>query len=146
MFHFIKNLIHQRQIITKVGKSYSSSRTLDMGLPQGSILSPILFNILTHDLPNIINKDSSLVQYADDICLWKNVNIKNNTKRREHRFIQQSYQNDLDNLEKYMTQNGLRMSTEKTNLILFSAGEQPKNLPNFKLLTLRSYTKTTQNF
>ena len=133
MLYFIKNLIEQRQMITRVGNTYSSRRTLSMGLPQGSILSPILFNILTYDLPNIVTSDTTIVQYADDICMWKKVNLKQMIKKRMKKYIKQTYQNNLDNLEKYMTANGLTISTEKTNLILFNAGEHLINLPTFKL-------------
>ena len=128
-----KNLIEQRQMITKAGNTHSSSRTLSMGLPQGSILSPKLFNILTYDLSNIVTSDVTIVQYADDICMWKKVNLKQITKKRKRKYIKQNYQKNLDNLEKYMTANGLTISTEKTNLILFNAGEYPSNLPTFKL-------------
>ena len=133
IIQFIKNLIHQRKMITKVGNSYSTSRTLSMGLPQGSILSPILFNILTYDLPEVISTDTTIVQYADDICMWMKVNLKKHSKKRVIKFIKNTYQKNLDKLENFMTSNGLTISTEKTNLMLFNAGTQPTSLPLFTL-------------
>ena len=53
-----------------------------MGLPQGSVIAPVLFNILLYDLPKHLSKEVVLVQYADDICIWMNVNMKRKTSKR----------------------------------------------------------------
>ena len=46
MFQYFKNFLSERCICTRVGKTYSSNKTIDMGIPQGSVIAPILFNIL----------------------------------------------------------------------------------------------------
>ena len=45
MFQYFKNFLSERCICTRVGKIYSSNKTIDMGIPQGSVIAPILFNI-----------------------------------------------------------------------------------------------------
>ena len=45
MFQYFKNFLSERCICTRVGKTYSSNKTIDMGIPQGSVIAPILFNI-----------------------------------------------------------------------------------------------------
>ena len=37
-----------------------------MGIPQGSIIAPILFTFLIHDLPKALLKNAHVVQYTDD--------------------------------------------------------------------------------
>ena len=44
-----------------------------MGIPQESIVVPILFNSIIHDLPKSVSHDTNIVQYADDIAIWMNV-------------------------------------------------------------------------
>ena len=41
------------------------------GVPQGSVLGPILFNIYVSDMPLIVN--SSVVQFADDVKMLRTI-------------------------------------------------------------------------
>ena len=102
-----------------------------MGLPQGSVIAPLLFNILIMDLPNIMTKNITLVQYADDICIWMKVNLKKNTNKRTANYIRGIYQKELDKISQYMSENGLVLSSEKTHMMLFNSGANPDNIPHF---------------
>ena len=54
MFQCFKNFLSKRCICTGVGKTYSSNK--QMGIPQGSIIAPILFNVNIHNLPKVLSK------------------------------------------------------------------------------------------
>ena len=59
----------------KIRNSYSTYKDVTMGVPQGSILGPILFIIYINDLPKLSNNMTCL-SYADDTALlFKNTNI-----------------------------------------------------------------------
>lgn len=104
-----------------------------MGLPQGSIIAPLLFNILMNDLPSHLSKHVVLVQYADDICIWMNVIMKRNTSKRALNYIKKLYQRERDKINNYMIINGLELSSEKTHMMLFNNGSNPAELPLFKI-------------
>ena len=145
IFNYIKSFLNNRKIQSKVGHSYSRIKTLHMGIPQGSVISPMLFNILMYDLPQKVSKNVTLVQYADDICMWMPVTIKTKTTLRYRNYLYKSYQNDIDALSSFMMSNGLSLSTEKTNMVLFNAGTNPENLPCLKLdNTLLKYKDTVK--
>lgn len=132
-FHCVKSFLENRYICTRIGRTYSTFKKTDMGLPQGSLLSPLLFSLLIFDLPSSLSNNISVAQYADDIAIWMNTGLRKHTPKRAIDHVRKIYQNDLDSLYLYLLDNGLELSGEKTSLILFNNGENPKDLPRFHL-------------
>ena len=54
---------------TKVGSAYSKWSNIRRGIPQGSILGPLLFNIFINDIFMIIEQ-SDICNFADDNTLY----------------------------------------------------------------------------
>ena len=65
----IQNYLSQRQQRVKVGLSFSEWLEIILGIPQGSILGPILFNIFINDLLLFI-KETDICNFADDTTLY----------------------------------------------------------------------------
>ena len=66
---FILDYLKQRKQRTKVEDAYSSWRELKNGVPQGSILGPLIFNIFINDIFFFIDK-TKLANYADDTTVY----------------------------------------------------------------------------
>ena len=65
---FLGNLSFRKQR-TKVGSAYSKWSKIRRGIPQGSILGPLLFNIFINDIVMIIEQ-SDICNFADDNTLF----------------------------------------------------------------------------
>ncbi|KAI5640191.1 reverse transcriptase (RNA-dependent DNA polymerase) domain-containing protein [Phthorimaea operculella] len=67
---FASYLTDRKQTIV-IDNYQSEQRTVEYGVPQGSILGPTLFNIYINDLPNLFssNEDIDTVCYADDTAI-----------------------------------------------------------------------------
>ena len=65
----------QRSFRVQMDGAYSGWRPMLAGVPQGTTLSPMLYNLYTSDIPKSIA--SEVAVYADDICIYdKNKNPK----------------------------------------------------------------------
>ena len=65
----IQNHLSQRKQKVKVSSSSSEWLEIILGLPQGSILGPILFNVFINDL-FLFRKETDICNFADDSTLY----------------------------------------------------------------------------
>ena len=63
--NLLKSYLTNRQQMVKIGNATSEWKEILKGVPQGSILCPILFNIFINDMFHFITR-ADLVNYADD--------------------------------------------------------------------------------
>lgn len=94
----------------RVGKELSTSKSISAGVPQGSKLSPVLFNVYCADIPTRAKVQTAL--YADDIALISS------SPRRET--CAQPIQRHLPSLLNWYSQWGLRINESKSEAIFFS--------------------------
>ena len=66
---FIYNYLQERKQRTKVDNSYSSWKQIKYGVPQGTILGRLLFNIFISDILYFIDK-TKIANYADDTTIY----------------------------------------------------------------------------
>ena len=89
----------------KEGKYISTSRGLEYGVPQGSILCPVLFLLYINDLPLNIT-GSKIMLFADDtniLVSGENINI-----------LQCKIIKVMNELQTWFKLNNLEVNTEKT--------------------------------
>ena len=67
--NFVLNYLTERVQRTKVNGVYSKRRKIRYGVPQGSILGPLLFNLFMNDIFYFV-KESKLANYADDTTIY----------------------------------------------------------------------------
>lgn len=106
LWQWILNFLKDRKQRV-VYKNYKSNwKDVVSGVPQGSVLGPILFLIFINDIPEVVN--GYLRIFADDTKVF-------NTVQNEERCRQ--LQHDLDNLCEWSEKWGLKFNTEKCKVI-----------------------------
>lgn len=91
-------------------ESYIESMT-STGLPQGSCLSPILFNLYTNDIHDIVCNKTKIIQYADDFVIlgWGSTIVE----------AEQNLQDTMDKIVEFIEKMDLSINHAKCSLIIF---------------------------
>ena len=125
---FHSYLQDRRQQTTILGAT-SSPTPVTSGVPQGSILGPLLFLLYENDLPSSI-ANSSIATYADDTKIFKEINSLNDAT---------VLQEDLSNFEASSTNAGLQLNASKCKAISVTRRRKKIEYPyNLKDKTLES--------
>ena len=105
----IQNLMSDRRFYVELNNERSRWRIQKNGLPQGSVLSPTLFNIYTNDQP-ILDGTRSFI-YADDLCVT--------AQYPTFQEVEQQIEEALGELTHYYRSNSLRANPDKTQVTAF---------------------------
>ena len=112
---WFRSYLSDRYQCIKIGSVLSDAKRLLYGVPQGSVLGPILFSLYTTPLSNVIRKHPGIRFhfYADDTQLYVHLTHKHATLAFER------LKNCLDDVGKWLSVNKLKLNPDKTEFILF---------------------------
>jgi len=102
---FIENLLSERRIFSTSNGVLRALLFTHKGTPQGSILSPILFNLYLCKIASVLHLDTSILQYADDVVLFSNLQNASNSRK--------SLDTSLESLSSYLRLRGLELAPLK---------------------------------
>ena len=132
MYHFSDNscklfgsYLKDRFQMVKHGTMVSGMKPVLSGVPQGSILGPILFLLYVNDLP--LNLSSRLDMYADDATLHKSSSCI--------RQIDTTLQDDVLEVQKWCVNNNMVLNANKTTCMLIGTKNRLRKTHNLDLKT-----------
>ena len=108
---WIASYLSSRTQKTKFKHYTSSEEPITTGVPQGSILGPLLFICYTNDFANNLDEICQLLSYADDstfvVSDTSPINLKFKIKKA------------IETAQTWFTKNEMRINTDKTEILVF---------------------------
>ncbi len=100
---WIQDFLTGRPQVVKVGQFISNSITLNVGAPQGCVLSPLLYSLYTHDCVSS-HSSTSIIKFADDTVVLGLVSNNDET----------AYLDEVERITSWCQDNCLSLNVSKT--------------------------------
>ena len=134
---WLSNYLTGRKQLCLANSTISDTRDVVCGVPQGSILGPMLFLLYINDLENHLDH-CKLKLYADDTVLYST----NVDEASAHANVKQ----DMNLLFEWCNKNKLTVSIKKTKLMLFGTKSMLKRAKNFNVFIGNEKLQYVNNF
>ena len=121
LLNWIKQFLTDRHQRTIVQGWASNPMTVQSGVPQGTVLGPLLFIIMLNDISEKLNCD--IYSFADDTRLVKIISCLNDAEL---------FQKDLETSYEWTDINNLQFNTNKFELIKFGNNDHLKRTTSYK--------------
>ena len=116
--------LKSRYQAVKIGSAISDWTILKCGVPQGSVLGPMLFTLYTQPLIGILEKNNMHFHlYADDTQIYLSSDINDIPSSL------QKLENCIKDVRQWMLENKLKINDEKTELIIFTPPSLKDRIP-----------------
>ena len=115
---WLTSYLSERSQLVCLNGNLSESGDVTIGVPQGSILGPLLFVLYTNDMPRAI-LHSCINMYADDTEI--------HYANKELSMVEKRLQEDLYALESWMSSNRLKFNVKKSCIMLVGTRQKLKD-------------------
>ena len=119
VIRFVGNWLLGRMLKVRIGREYSRNIPLKSGVPQGSVISPLLWNYWLGDCPATISPHAFSALYADDVALW--------VSHPSYRTLIRIVNEEIKNLVQWIRRKRLVFTQEKTMAMVTHANKQSRN-------------------
>ena len=109
LLKFLVNYLENRKQCVVIGGAKSGLLPVTSGVPQGSILGPLLFVIFINDMINCISPGTNIALYADDTKIWRKIQ-----KWGDHDILQQ----DINKLYEWSVNNKMKFHPQKCKVLI----------------------------
>ena len=137
--NLISNYLSHRKQRTKIGSSNSDWYEIVRGVPQGSILAPLLFNIFSNDLFLFIEK-TNICNFADNNTIYScNNNLQTILKNLKH---------DMVNVLCWFKVNSMKANPQKSQFMVLGKSIRQTiilNINNDKMRESQNLERTTRS-
>lgn len=116
----IKNFLKDRNFVVEIDGCQSNEKSIPAGVPQGSVLSPLLYSLYISDFKSLSGNDVAF--YADDSAFVSHGKVSNAIIKRMQR--------SLNSASKYFTKWKIKINEDKSQAIIFPFNNSRKRIPS----------------
>ena len=128
VLNWLKSYLTERKQCVKINSSFSSELPLLFGVPQGSVLGPLLYTLYTAPLGFIIKSHNLNYHfYADDSQLYLSIKPSNVND------LVFSLEKCILEVKDWMEKNKLKLNEEKTEVVLINPKNYDVNISSLKI-------------
>ena len=131
--NLLKSYLTDRYQYVDYKSARSPTKSIITGVPQGSILGPLLFLNYINDLP-LVSQIFDMIMYADDTALYCNIN---------RNISDQDINAELKKVSDWLCSNKLSLNVKKTKYMVFHTAQRNVTYP---ILTLNNVIIEQQQF
>ena len=111
-------LTNRRQTVT-INGVLSKFLPVTSGVPQGSILGPLLYTLFTNELPEVVYQDGDKKQRPESICCYAD-DTTLTCLSSDHSKLSENLTKQYSRIKDFMIDNRLKLNDDKTHLIVLS--------------------------
>ncbi|GFV83483.1 probable RNA-directed DNA polymerase from transposon BS [Trichonephila clavipes] len=130
---WINDFLRGRKFSVRFNGALSESRRMWAGVPQGSVLSPLLFLIFMNTIHHHIHPDTNIACYADDIAIWHSHNDITESEK--------ALNTTLKGIAEWAENLKLTINADKTNYCIFSTDRRHRSSFNANIKIQNSQIK-----
>lgn len=132
-FELMKSYLSERTQYVSIDGIKSERREISYGVPQGTVLGPILFILYINNLFTL-NTTGQILSFADDTVIFYSEDNWENLKTMAEK--------DFNRIKQWFDKNTLTMNIDKTKYLTFTSYKN--NLPNLGPLKINARTSITE--
>ena len=126
---WFRSYLSDRNQVVNINNVTSSPLNITCGVPQGSILGPLLFLCYGNDMIISIDPDCKLILYADDSVIL--------FSHRDPNIISEKLGKVLESCNEWLVDNKLSLHLGKTECMIFGSKRKIKSAKDFKVDCMR---------
>ena len=123
VLEILTSYLRNRKQFVEIGQLKSNLRTINIGVPQGSVLGPLLFLVYIDGITDLENNGSQITLFADDCSVLTSSSSET---------LPGKHEKQLNDLGRWLFCNKLSLNVEKTTCLKFGRNKGTNAVVRFK--------------